>query len=63
MPRRRAKRGEGGVTYDRTAGNWVARYPLGIVKGKRKYLKAHARTEDDAWDEWVSPHGQVYFGT
>lgn len=52
MPRRRAKRGEGGVTYDRTAGNWVARYPLGVVKGKRRYLKAHARTEDDAWDEW-----------
>lgn len=49
MPRR-GRRGEGTVGFDRTAGAWVARYPLGVVRGRRRYLKARARTEDDAWD-------------
>lgn len=49
MPRRR-RRGEGTVGWDRSAGSWVARYPLGVVGGRRRYAKARAATEDDAWD-------------
>lgn len=52
MVRKRSLRGEGGVTFDRTAGNYIARYPAGVVKGRRRYHKAHAPTEEAAWDEW-----------
>lgn len=35
VAKRRARRGEGTVYYSRTDRRWIARYPLGIVKGRR----------------------------
>lgn len=45
MAKRRARRGEGTVYYSRTDRRWVARYPLGIVKGRRKAKRVRAASE------------------
>lgn len=50
MVKRRRRRGEGTVSFDRSSGGYVARFPLGVIDGKRRYIKARAPTEDDAWD-------------
>lgn len=59
MPRRRAARGEGGVTYDRQRDDYRARYPLGVIDGRRRYLSGRAPTEDDAWDVWERLRAQA----
>lgn len=48
MPKRRARRGDGSVGWDRTAQCWVARYPLPTVDGKRRYRKVRCVSETEA---------------
>lgn len=43
--KRRGKRGEGTVYYSRTDRRWVARFPLGIVRGKRKAVRIKTPNE------------------
>ena len=46
MARRRRRRGEGSVY--RSEGGWIARFPLGTVKGKRITKRVRCKTERDA---------------
>lgn len=48
MARRRARRGDGSVSYDRANRCWWARISLGVVDGKRVVKKARASSEDAA---------------
>lgn len=48
---RRGRRGEGTVYYSKTDRRWVARWPLGIVDGKRATKRVKCRTRDEADDE------------
>lgn len=48
---RRRRRGEGSVSYDRTAKAWVARVSLGVRDGKRIRHKLSAPTEQGAKDQ------------
>lgn len=45
---RRARRGEGTVYYSKAERRWIARFPLGVVKGKRISERAKRRTEREA---------------
>src|SRR5687768_9487074 len=51
MARRRHRRGEGSVWYDRVNGCWWARVSLGVVDGKRVGRKVRRRTEREALAE------------
>lgn len=51
MARRRQRRGDGSVSYDRTNRCWWARVSLGVVNGKRIVKKARCATEAQARDE------------
>ena len=46
MARRRRRRGEGSVY--RSEGGWIARFPLGTVKGKRITKRVRCKTEREA---------------
>lgn len=43
---RRRRRGEGTVYFDGVS--WIARYPLGVVNGKRRSKRVRAKTEREA---------------
>lgn len=45
---RRGRRGEGTVYYSRTDRRWVARFPLGVVKGRRAAKRVKCRSERQA---------------
>ncbi|MEK0431468.1 MAG: hypothetical protein RL139_1272 [Gemmatimonadota bacterium] len=45
VAKRRARRGDGTVYYSRTDRRWVARFPLGIVKGQRQAKRVKCLTE------------------
>lgn len=45
---RRGRRGDGTVYYSHADRRWVARWPLGIVDGKRQAKRLTARTEREA---------------
>jgi integrase len=45
---RRGRRGEGSVYYSKSDRRWVAKYPLGVVDGKRQAKRVKCRTRDDA---------------
>ena len=45
---RRGRRGEGTVYWSKADRRWVARWPLGVVDGKRQDKRAKFRTEDEA---------------
>lgn len=45
VAKRRRRRGDGSVYFDRAAGSWIARVSLGIVGGKRIGKKVRARSE------------------
>lgn len=47
--RRRRRRGEGSVY--RSQGSWIARYPLGVVDGKRRSKRIRCATEREALAE------------
>jgi integrase len=49
--KRRHRRGEGSVSYDRTARAWIARISLGTRNGRRVVRKARATSEDGARHE------------
>lgn len=49
VARRRRRRGEGSVY--RSEGGWIARFPLGTVKGKRISKRVRCKTEREAHDE------------
>lgn len=49
MARRRRRRGEGSVY--RSEGGWIARFPLGTVKGKRISKRVRCKTEREALEE------------
>lgn len=51
MGRRRNRRGDGSVSYDRANRCWWARISLGIVNGRRVVKKKRAATEDEAHAE------------
>lgn len=51
MARRRGKRGEGSVYYSRADRSWVARWPLGVVDGKRQSRRAKRSTRAGALEE------------
>jgi hypothetical protein len=53
MAKRRGRRGEGTVYYSRSDRRWVARWPLGVVDGKRQDKRAKFRTQDEAEEELV----------
>lgn len=48
---RRGRRGEGTVYYSHADRRWVARFPLGVVKGKRVAKRVKCRTERQAMAE------------
>lgn len=48
---RRGRRGEGTVYRSKSDGRWIARYPLGVVDGKRLSKRVKCRTRDEADDE------------
>jgi integrase len=48
---RRARRGGGSVFYSKADRRWIARYPLGVVDGRRLAKRVKCRTEDEAIDE------------
>lgn len=50
---RRGRRGEGTVYYLRSERRWIARWPLGVVDGKRRDKRVKCRTRDEADDELV----------
>lgn len=45
---RRAQRGTGTVYYSKTERRWIARFPLGMVSGKRQSKRAVASSEREA---------------
>jgi len=45
---RRGRRGEGSVYWSKTDRRWVARWPLGVVDGKRRAKRVKCRTEREA---------------
>src|SRR5687768_13575171 len=49
MAKRRGHRGEG--TVYRSEGSWVARFPLGIVDGKRRSKRVRCHSRLEALDE------------
>lgn len=49
--KRRGHRGEGTHYYSKADRRWIARYPLGVVRGKRLDKRVKCRTEDEAIDE------------
>lgn len=49
VARRKRRRGEG--TVYRSEGGWIARFPLGVVDGKRVTKRVRCRTEADAYHE------------
>lgn len=48
MARRRGRRGEGSVYYSATDKRWIAKWPLGVVDGKRQTRRVKCRTELEA---------------
>lgn len=59
---RRGRRGEGTVYYSKAERRWVARFPLGIVGGKRKARRVTARSEREArrkLDQLQRTHGRT----
>ena len=50
---RRGRRGEGTVYYSKRDRRWIARWPLGVVDGKRQDKRVKCRTRDEADDELV----------
>jgi integrase len=48
---RRGRRGEGTVYWSKADRRWVARWPLGVVDGKRQARRAKFRTKPEAEDE------------
>lgn len=45
---RRGRRGTGSVYYSHADRCWLARWPLGVVDGKRRSKRVRCRTEDEA---------------
>lgn len=45
---RRGRRGSGTVFYSHADRCWIARWPLGVVDGKRRAKRVRCRTEDEA---------------
>lgn len=45
---RRGRRGEGSVYFSKTDRRWVARFPLGVVDGRRQAKRIKCRTRDEA---------------
>lgn len=45
---RRGRRGEGTVFYSHADRRWIARYPLGIIRGRRQDKRVKCRTERQA---------------
>jgi integrase len=66
---RRGRRGTGTVYFSRTDGCWFARWPLGIIDGKRRAKKVRCRTEDEGYVELdnlrrlYAAGGQPFTGT
>lgn len=48
---RRGRRGEGTVYWSKADRRWVAKWPLGVVNGKRQAKRAKFRTRPEAEDE------------
>lgn len=66
---RRGRRGTGSVYFSRADRCWIARWPLGVVDGKRRAKRVRCRTENDANAELdelrrlYSAGGQPFSGT
>lgn len=45
---RRGRRGEGSVYWSKVDRRWIARWPLGVVDGRRRSKAVKRRTEDEA---------------
>src|SRR5690242_6110179 len=48
---RRGRRGDGTVYYSHQDKRWVAKYPLGVVDGKRRDKRVKCRSEREARGE------------
>jgi len=51
MVKRRGHRGDGTVYWSKADHRWIARYPLGVVDGRRIAKRVKCRTQDEADDE------------
>lgn len=51
---RRGRRGDGTVYWSKSDRRWIARFPLGVVDGRRVTKRVKCRTRDEADDELVN---------